>query len=133
MTNLNIMELVENVGLFLKIFNNVTDMVYLTKVEGQGQYSYILANEPGKKLNEFAILLTTIKNDQEPTQIAKDIIQTLQKPWEIGEHRFKTTSSIGIAYFPPYELDQSKLLKNADIALYQAKEKGRNSYQVFNI
>jgi diguanylate cyclase (GGDEF)-like protein/PAS domain S-box-containing protein len=82
--------------------------------------------------DEFVILLPNLRDDQEPNDIAKAIIQTLQEPWVIGEYRFTTTSSIGIALYPPYEIEHSKLLKHADIALYQAKEKGRNNYQVYH-
>ncbi len=81
--------------------------------------------------DEFVILLPNLGDDQEPINLAKEIIKALQEPWEIGEHNFNTTSSIGIALYQHYEINHSALLKNADIALYEAKEKGRNNYQVY--
>ncbi|WP_420912943.1 diguanylate cyclase domain-containing protein [Clostridium beijerinckii] len=62
--------------------------------------------------------------------IAKRILKALQDKWLIGEYEFFTTSSIGIAFYEN-GLDDNTLIKNADIALYKAKEKGRNNYQIF--
>lgn len=59
------------------------------------------------------------------------IINSLQEKWVIDEHQFNTTSSIGISFYPPYELNYKTLIKQADKALYQAKEEGRNNFKVF--
>jgi diguanylate cyclase (GGDEF)-like protein/PAS domain S-box-containing protein len=80
--------------------------------------------------DEFAILLPGLNDKKEAMIVAEKIIQSLQNEWLINNHCFKTTSSIGISFYPPYDQEDKLLLKNADLALYQAKEKGRNNYQV---
>nr|WP_173783257.1 diguanylate cyclase [Clostridium beijerinckii] len=62
----------------------------------------------------------------------KGFLKALQDKWLIGEYEFFTTSNIGIAFYED-GLDDDTLIKNADIALYKAKEKGRNNYQIFDI
>ncbi|MBO9607377.1 MAG: EAL domain-containing protein [Paenibacillaceae bacterium] len=64
---------------------------------------------------------------------AETIIGSLEEPFTIGEHQLHVTSSIGIAYSSPNEPeDADGLMKNADIALSKAKEKGRNNFQLFS-
>lgn len=80
--------------------------------------------------DEFCALLL-ISERENAENIAKRILKALQDKWIIGEYEFFTTSSIGIA-FHENGLDDNTLIKNADIALYKAKEKGRNNYQIFD-
>ncbi|MBS4174143.1 PAS domain S-box protein [Bacillus sp. FJAT-49736] len=82
--------------------------------------------------DEFAILLPNIQDQQDVIKIANRIIKSLQKNWKIEDHIFKTTSSIGIAFYPPYHQHHKELLKHADMALYAAKEKGRNNFQIYS-
>ncbi len=81
--------------------------------------------------DEFAILLPDVKNNQAIVNVANRIINSLQVKWVIDEHQFNTTSSIGISFYPPYELNYKTLIKQADKALYQAKEGGRNCFKVY--
>ncbi|AQS05445.1 diguanylate cyclase (GGDEF)-like protein [Clostridium beijerinckii] len=81
--------------------------------------------------NEFCALLL-ISERENAENIAKRILKALQDKWLIGEYEFFTTSNIGIAFYED-GLDDDTLIKNADIALYKAKEKGRNNYQIFDI
>ena len=81
--------------------------------------------------DEFTILLPDIQKEENARLCAERIIERLQDPWTIGEHTFKTTSSIGIAFYPKDGLTMDHLLTNADRALYAAKESGRNMYQVY--
>jgi diguanylate cyclase (GGDEF)-like protein/PAS domain S-box-containing protein len=81
--------------------------------------------------DEFVILMPDLTEKDEAIEMANRIIHSLQKDWKFGEYRFKTTSSIGIAFYPPYELGKKELLKHADLALYQAKEKGRNNVEIY--
>jgi diguanylate cyclase (GGDEF)-like protein/PAS domain S-box-containing protein len=78
--------------------------------------------------DEFAIIIDDIKMTNEVTRIAQDIVQELQNPLNINGNEFITTSSIGIGIFPDAGMDMDTLLSNADQALYQSKEKGRNMY-----
>lgn len=81
--------------------------------------------------DEFIILLPDIFKEHEAEDLAKQIIHSVRREWEFGSYRFITTISLGIAFYPPYEQDEKVLLKHADIALYKAKETGRNNYQIF--
>jgi diguanylate cyclase (GGDEF)-like protein/PAS domain S-box-containing protein len=79
--------------------------------------------------DEFAILLPKISSIVDVSEVAKRILAMLQEPWKIRDHEFITTSSIGISQYPFCGEDTSTLLKNADEALYKAKQLGRNNYQ----
>lgn len=82
--------------------------------------------------DEFTILLPEIQEEQDALQIADRILNSLQEPWQIGEHTFHTTSSIGIAFYPKDESTGYELMKHADRALYEAKESGRNNYKTYS-
>ncbi|MEQ2528362.1 PAS domain S-box protein [Bacillaceae bacterium CLA-AA-H227] len=81
--------------------------------------------------DEFAVILSEIESSEYAASIAERIISALQTPWVINEHRFVTTSSIGISMYPDNGLDKHTLISHADQALYQAKQEGRNSYKVY--
>ncbi|WP_151706250.1 diguanylate cyclase domain-containing protein, partial [Weizmannia acidilactici] len=77
--------------------------------------------------DEFIILLSKIENEKQVTNIAERIIFSLQSPWNLFGQEFKTTSSIGIAFYEEGDTEK-ELLKKADIALYQAKSEGKNTF-----
>ncbi|MCM3024709.1 PAS domain S-box protein [Heyndrickxia ginsengihumi] len=81
--------------------------------------------------DEFIILLTKIKEEQEAVNIAKSILTTFQEPWKVREYTFQTTSSIGISCFPDDGVTGHKLLQHADFALYEAKRAGRNNVKTY--
>jgi diguanylate cyclase (GGDEF)-like protein len=79
--------------------------------------------------DEFTMALPHIHNRDDATAIAQRILESLQPSFELEEHHIRISSSIGITVYPDDGLDADTLLKNADTALYQAKESGRNDYQ----
>ena len=79
--------------------------------------------------DEFTILLPHIENEENARKCAERIIECLQDAWTVSDHTFKTTSSIGIALYPENGKSMDELMTNADRALYEAKESGRNTYQ----
>ncbi|HZG16151.1 MAG TPA: EAL domain-containing protein [Candidatus Bathyarchaeia archaeon] len=81
--------------------------------------------------DEFTILLPEIDDEAMAVEVASDILQVFTKPFEIGEHRLHITTSIGIAISPKDGTDVDTLMKNADVAMYRAKEQGKNRYQLF--
>lgn len=81
--------------------------------------------------DEFTILIPEIASLEEMERLASGLIQLFNEPLLIEEHEFFVTLSLGIAIFPEHGEDQDTLEKNADIAMYFAKEKGRNNYQIF--
>ncbi len=81
--------------------------------------------------DEFVILLTQDKHVQDAALTADKILTVLAKPHAIAEHVLHITTSIGISVYPADGEDPETLIKNADIAMYHAKERGRNNYQFF--
>ncbi len=82
--------------------------------------------------DEFVVLVTGIQNENDITALAKKIIQNLKPSFPIQTHEIFTSFSIGISVFPRDGLDPQTLFKNADAAMYQAKEKGKNTYQTYS-
>ncbi len=82
--------------------------------------------------DEFAIILTNIKAAEEAGKVANKIIQAISQPMYIKEHELFISSSIGISIFPDDSNTPDTLVKHADIAMYRAKNQGRNNYQFFS-
>ncbi|MEM8828618.1 MAG: EAL domain-containing protein [Cyanobacteria bacterium P01_G01_bin.19] len=82
--------------------------------------------------DEFAILLEDIHTLIEATKLAERIQQSLKTPFHLGIHEVFTSVSIGIAFSEPNLNSSEDLLRNADIAMYQAKALGISNYQLFD-
>ncbi|MBC3919565.1 EAL domain-containing protein [Undibacterium sp. CY18W] len=81
--------------------------------------------------DEFVILVTDDKSAESVAQTAEKLLKSLATPHHINKHELHVTSSIGISVYPSDGIDAETLIKNADTAMYQAKDKGRNNYQFF--
>jgi diguanylate cyclase (GGDEF)-like protein len=86
--------------------------------------------------DEFVILLSDLHADPEDAAIeaqnvAEKILDALSQPYQIGNHILHSTPSIGIALISPDSENVSEILKQADAAMYQAKEHGRNNFRFF--
>ena len=79
--------------------------------------------------DEFVILLTNMHDMATIDAIAQNIIDAFAEPFEIDHHALSISFSIGISLFPKDGHDFDTLLKQADTALYQAKDAGRNTYR----
>ena len=64
--------------------------------------------------------------------VAQKVLQSILQPYSIEEHDLRITASIGIAVYPDHAKDSESLIKYADVAMYQAKENGRNCYSTFH-
>ena len=82
--------------------------------------------------DEFAILLSEVRDEREVAQIATQVIESLAPPHRLAEREAYATASIGIALSPMDGRDPETLLKNGDMAMYAAKERGRNTFQFFS-
>lgn len=80
--------------------------------------------------DEFTILLADLQTDDYAISIAQRILDSFAEPFDVETQRFYVTASIGIALRPVDGDDADTLLKNADNAMYRAKEMGRNNYQL---
>jgi len=81
--------------------------------------------------DEFVVLLPHLEHPEAAAVVARKLISALQAPMAIEGHELTVSASIGIAVFPGDGEDVSTLLKHADVAMYCAKEQGRNAYHYF--
>ncbi|TLS52105.1 EAL domain-containing protein [Paenibacillus antri] len=81
--------------------------------------------------DEFSVLLPDT-NRETALECAERILEAFQKPIHLDQYELFVTTSIGISVFPYDGDDAQQLMKNADAALYRAKEQGKNRYKVFH-
>jgi diguanylate cyclase (GGDEF)-like protein len=81
--------------------------------------------------DEFAILLEDVEDDEHCIEIARRLLEALAVPFQIGENEVTTGASIGIAVGHAGPATPEDLMRNADLALYDAKNAGKNRYAVF--
>ncbi|HSN68645.1 MAG TPA: EAL domain-containing protein, partial [Thermoanaerobaculia bacterium] len=80
--------------------------------------------------DEFTILLARVPTPSDATTVAQKILESVARPFRIEGQELFATTSIGIALYPSDGADAETLLKNADSAMYRAKELGRNNFQL---
>jgi len=81
--------------------------------------------------DEFIMVLPNLSGIQDAAHLAEKIVHELGRTFELNGHSLNTSTSVGIALFPEDGGDAFTLLKHADVALYRAKELGRNNFQFF--
>jgi diguanylate cyclase (GGDEF)-like protein len=82
--------------------------------------------------DDFVVILNDISAKEEVIFMAEYLLSTLEKPWMIQNHKFATTSSIGISIYPLDGSDYRSLVTNANYALSFAKDRGQNIYSFFH-
>ncbi|PWB47720.1 MAG: hypothetical protein C3F18_11970 [Nitrosomonadales bacterium] len=81
--------------------------------------------------DEFVLLLAEIRAEDDVSMIAQKLLKALSAPFHVGGRELHITCSVGIASYPKDGKDRQTLLKNADAAMYRAKEIGRNNVQFY--
>jgi diguanylate cyclase (GGDEF)-like protein/PAS domain S-box-containing protein len=81
--------------------------------------------------DEFVVLLSEMEQSEDAAISAMRLLQAVAEAHTIDQHDLHVTTSIGVSVFPDDGMDAETLIKNADTAMYQAKENGRQSYQFF--
>ncbi len=81
--------------------------------------------------DEFVILLTDEEHSQDVAMTARRMLRAVAEAHSIGQHDLHITSSVGVSVYPDDGTDAETLIKNADTAMYQAKENARSSFQFF--
>ncbi|MHB8841133.1 MAG: putative bifunctional diguanylate cyclase/phosphodiesterase, partial [Candidatus Aquicultor sp.] len=81
--------------------------------------------------DEFALLLPQVTGVENVVKVAQKIFDAIQPPFNFDERDFYTTTSIGVSLYPYDGDDPQTLIKNAEVALYRAKEQGRANYQLY--
>lgn len=81
--------------------------------------------------DEFVLLLPQIRSAKDATTVAKKLLEAFNLPFDLDNRELFITTSIGISLYPYDGKDAETMLKNADTALYRAKEHGKNNYQLY--
>ena len=81
--------------------------------------------------DEFIVLLSEVENPEDAAITARRMLEAVAEPQPIDMHELHVTTSLGLSVYPDDGADAETLIKNADTAMYQAKENGRQSYQFF--
>ncbi|MBM6619611.1 sensor domain-containing protein [Bacillus suaedaesalsae] len=82
--------------------------------------------------DEFAVLLKNVHDDAEVTEVSERILSKIRQPFELDGHEYTLTTSIGVSIYPEHAETAENLIKRADQAMYLAKEKGKNNFQIYD-
>jgi diguanylate cyclase (GGDEF)-like protein/PAS domain S-box-containing protein len=82
--------------------------------------------------DEFMLILPETAQEEDAVRIAVKILEAFRKPFGFDGHEISVTTSIGIAMYPDDGEDADTLMRNADIAMYRAKDQGRDNYQCYS-
>jgi diguanylate cyclase (GGDEF)-like protein/PAS domain S-box-containing protein len=82
--------------------------------------------------DEFIVLIDEVSDSSHVSTVAHKIITSIIKPLTIMKQECRITASIGISIYPKDAEDEQSLMKNADMAMYLAKEEGKNNYQFYS-
>jgi diguanylate cyclase (GGDEF)-like protein len=83
--------------------------------------------------DEFVVLLPQLGRGNDAALVAEKMLATVARPFTLMGQEFRVTVSIGISSYPEDGVDEQTLTKNADIAMYQAKEGGKNNFQFYAV
>ena len=81
--------------------------------------------------DEFVVLLPQVKDESDAVLVAEKLLEALEGQHIIERHTLFVSTSIGIAVYPDHAEEIGELIKHADTAMYEAKQKGRNNWQVY--
>jgi diguanylate cyclase (GGDEF)-like protein/PAS domain S-box-containing protein len=81
--------------------------------------------------DEFVILLSEVTHAQDAAICAEKLLQSIRRPYVLDEHELHVTASIGIVVYPEDGIGMEALLQNADSAMYEAKDRGRDNFQFY--
>ncbi len=81
--------------------------------------------------DEFAVILTDIRQDGDAALVARKVLQLFDEPFELHGHALFLAASVGLSLYPEHGTSVDALVRNADAAMHRAKEEGRNTYQYY--
>lgn len=80
--------------------------------------------------DEFAIIIPSIVIKEDATTVTKKVLELLEEPFKLDNYEIFVTGSIGVSIYPENGVDTKTLMKSADIAMYRAKDKGKNNFEL---
>jgi len=143
--NTSILQFQRNKNPFALLFIDIDDFKSVNDSYGH-DYGDVLLQKIAKRLktviretdtiarlagDEFCVLLMDVESPSDSARVARSLIRKFDQPFEIEEHQFQVTMSIGISHYPEDGKSTSHLLKHADIAMYEAKQQGTNHIQFY--
>jgi diguanylate cyclase (GGDEF)-like protein/PAS domain S-box-containing protein len=81
--------------------------------------------------DEFTVILDNVEHTESTVTVAEKLLHSFKKPFEVHNQKFFLSASIGISTYPIDGLDANTLIRNADTAMYKAKEQGRNTFSYY--
>jgi len=99
------------------------------RLKGSLRSSDVVARLGG---DEFVMLLQDLRGSEQAGRIARKLLSAVIQPIEIGGQECRVTASIGISIYPDDAADETSLMTHADIAMYHAKEEGKNNFQFYD-
>jgi len=105
-----------------------TDMVS-ARLDDDTESQHTVARLGG---DEFVVLLGIINRVEDAARVADRIAESISQPYDIGNNKVSVTTTIGISVYPTDGTDSESMMKSADVAMYHAKESGRNGYQFYS-
>ncbi|HEX4599719.1 MAG TPA: EAL domain-containing protein, partial [Burkholderiaceae bacterium] len=82
--------------------------------------------------DEFVVMLTELGEESRAATVAEKVLGAVSRGVTLNAMEFRITASVGISTYPDHGTDESELMKHADIAMYRAKEDGRNLFRFYN-
>ncbi len=114
-------------GVAERLLKRVRKSDYVAR-SGDGDMINIVSRLGG---DEFIVLLNEVSREYDATLVARRILEDISQPFLLRGHEVFITASIGISLYPSDGEDAETLLRNADIAMYHAKEQGKNNFQFY--
>ncbi len=119
--------------LLLQVANRLTSVVresdMISSNDNDPESQHTVARLGG---DEFVVLLGVINRVEDAARVAERIAQSISVPYDIGSSTVTVTTTIGISVYPADGDDTESMMKSADVAMYHAKESGRNGYQFYS-
>ena len=82
--------------------------------------------------DEFTVVCESLQHADDIAALCRRVLDAIAAPFEVRSHRLHVTASVGVSVYPQDSADASALLRHADLAMYRAKELGKNGWQVFS-
>ena len=83
--------------------------------------------------DEFVLVVEQVSDERDAERVASKILESLREPFQLKNHELVISASIGISISPMDGDDVATLIKHADLAMYRAKDRGRDNYQFFSL